>query len=77
MSKSSIAAQATAVERAFVNARGHRAVVAGLVSKGKRPPHDLATIDALLTDLGPAVGTMKWLALNHADIVAALTKGAA
>jgi hypothetical protein len=67
-----IDAQALAVERAFVNARGHRDVVAGLVAKGRRPQHELDAIDQWLADLEPAAATMKWLAMNHEDIKSAL-----
>lgn len=69
---SSIAAQATAIELAFLNARGHRDVIADLVAKRKRPQHELDQLNRQVAELEPAVSTMKWLALNHADILEAL-----
>lgn len=68
----SVQAQATAVERAFISVRGHRDVIADLVSKGRRPPHELATLEQWLVDLEPAAATMKWLAANEARIKGAL-----
>lgn len=77
MSKVNIAAQALAIERAYVSIRGHRDVISGLVLKGKRPPHELKALDDWLEHLRPAVATMKWLQLNEEDIKAALTRPAA
>jgi hypothetical protein len=74
MSKVTIHAQATAVERAYLNLRGHRDNVHDLATKGKRPLHEVAQIDAFLADLEPAVATMQWLVENEAKIKAALEK---
>ena len=67
MSGPSLHAQAVAVERALLSVRGHRDVVAGLVAKGKRPAHELMTLERWLVDLAPAVATMRRLARNEAD----------
>lgn len=71
-----IEAQATAVELAYLNLRGHRDNLRCLVEKGRRPKHELEQVDRQLADLRPAVATIKWLALNHDDIKAALARPA-
>jgi len=75
MSKPSLQAQALAVERAFVNRRDFAAGLRSLVLKGKRPADELARVEQHLHDLGPAVATMKWLALNEEVIRAAVEGG--
>lgn len=71
MSGPSLHAQAVAVERALLSVRGHRDVVAGLVAKGKRPAHELMTLERWLVDLAPAAATMQRLARNETDTRAA------
>jgi hypothetical protein len=72
MSERSINAQAVAVERALLSVRGHRDVIAGLVARGKRPAHELVTLERWLVDLAPAAATMQWLASNEDEVRAAL-----
>jgi hypothetical protein len=67
-----IAAQAVAVERALLSVRGHRDVIAGLVAKGRRPAHELMTLERWLADLAPATATMQRLARHEAELGAAL-----
>jgi len=69
----SLAAQAVAVERALLSVRGHRDVIAKLVARGKRPAHELVTLEHWLADLAPAVATMQWLARNEGAIGTAPT----
>ncbi len=66
MSAPTIAAQAVAVERALLSVRGHRDVIAGLVAKGKRPAHELMTLERWLADLAPAAATLQRLARHEA-----------
>ena len=73
----SIRAQATAVERALANLHGHRDTIARLVAKGRRPPHELATLDQWIPQLAAAVVTVRWLACHEAEIKAALARPAA
>jgi hypothetical protein len=75
--KISIQVQATAVERALVNWRGHRDTIAGLVAKGKRPPHELAALEQWIPQLAAALATLRWLACHEAEIKAALARPAA
>jgi hypothetical protein len=72
VSAPTIAAQAVAVERALLSVRGHRDVIAGLVAKGRRPAHELTTLERWLADLAPATATMQRLARHEAELGAAL-----
>jgi hypothetical protein len=75
--KHSIQAQATAVERALVNWRGHRDTIARLVANGKRPAHELAALEQWIPQLAAAVVTVRWLACHEAEIKAALARPSA
>jgi hypothetical protein len=66
VSAPTIAAQAVAVERALLSVRGHRDVIASLVARGKRPAHELMTLERWLADLAPAAATMQRLARREA-----------
>lgn len=60
-----IDAQATAVERAAVNLRGHVNNLADLVQRGRRPKHELDIATAWLPDIEAAAVTMRRLASNE------------
>lgn len=72
-----IAAQAMAVELAYLSARDHRAGIRTLVENGKRPQHELDLLNRRVPELAAAAQTLKWLALNEEDIKAALARGGA
>jgi hypothetical protein len=56
-----IGSQATAVERAAANLRGHIAKLEELVNKRQRPVHELETAMTWLPDLEAAAGTLRRL----------------
>lgn len=60
-----IASQATAVERAAANLRGHIETLRGLVSRGRRPQHELDTARAWLPDLEAAAMTLRKFVDEH------------
>lgn len=64
---SSLNAQATAVERAAVNLRGHVDNLENLVRKGRRPATELELARAWLPDLLAAAVTMRRLADDAAS----------
>lgn len=72
--KPSIEAQATAVERALTNWRGHRDTIERLVRKGRRPAHELAALEQWIPQLEAAIVTVRWLATHEAQIKAALAR---
>ena len=63
-----LSAQATAVELAAVNLRGHCETLAQQVRKGKRPQSDLDMASMSLPALQAAAVTMRWLAQHELQL---------